>query len=239
MSLDGSKGNDIPAGENFSHLFDDQEGQIDPDGFKYWIDNSLIFVHHQAMAWFDLYVYGQAQYAFLDAARLGGGTVEIAGYVKDRAGNTSVVDTLQAFFPATPSSVFTINSSATPGTKAHVVPVGLTNFTPLRGVEFDLNFPTDIMTVDSVKSTGRVPFSPFYESTIDSSSGQGILSVVLVDLAGDLIPVTSDTIVHIYTSIKANAPSTSVFLHMENAEAVGEDGNPIVVGVASGELKIQ
>ena len=114
----------------------------------------------------------------------------------------------------------------------------MTNFTPLRGVEFVLNFDPDVMTVDSVKSTGRVPFSPFYESTIDSISGQGILSVVLVDLAGDLIPVASDTMAHIFTSIKANAPSTTMLLDMYEAEAAGEDGNPIEVEAGSGTLVI-
>ena len=119
-----------------------------------------------------------------------------------------------------------------------MVPVGLTNFQPLRGAEFFLEFDLDVMTVDSVKSTGRVPFSPFYESTHDSVSGVGTLSVLLVDLAGNLIPAASDTMAHIYTSIKANAPSTEMILEMRFAEAAGEDGNPIEVTAKSGTLLI-
>ena len=119
-----------------------------------------------------------------------------------------------------------------------MVPVGLTNFQPLRGVEFFLEFDTDVMTVDSVKSTGRVTFSPFYESTHDPVSGVGTLSVLLVDLAGNLIPVASDIMAHIYTSIKANAPSTEMILEMFFAEAAGEDGTPIAGTAKSGTLLI-
>jgi hypothetical protein len=43
---------------------------------------------------------------------------------------------------------------------------------------------------------------------------------------------------HIYTSIKANAPSTEMILEMRFAEAAGEGGNPIEVTAGSGTLLI-
>ena len=237
LTSDGTKGDDVAAGENFGHLF--TYGEIVADTSGFWNDYQN-FVHHQGEGVFSPGISGA--YTFFNTARdLGGDTVtvEITGYVTDRAGNSSADVSLENILvPATPSSIFILNSSGIPGAQAHVVPVGLTNFTPLRGVEFVLNFDPDVMTVDSVKSTGRVPFSPFYESTIDSISGQGTLSVVLVDLSGDLIPAASDTIAHIYTSIKANAPSTAMLLDMYQAEAAGEDGNPIEVEAGSGTLVI-
>ena len=124
-------------------------------------------------------------YTFLDAAILGGDTVEITGYVTDRAGYSS-------------EGLFRKNfSSGHCELDIHTQFIGDTRSSSARGarwidelhslcVAWSLfcHFDPDVMTVDSVKSTGRVPFSPFYESTIDSISGQGILSVVLVDLAG-------------------------------------------------------
>ena len=236
LKSDGTKGDDVEAGENFGHLFTYQEIRTDSSGFLSDYGN---FVHHWGEASFRPGLSGA--YVFFDAARdLGGDsvTVEITGYVTDRAGNFSLGHSLPTLVPATPSSIFILNSSATPGDQAHVVPVGLTNFQPLRGAEFFLEFDLDVMTVDSVKSTGRVPFSPFYESTHDSVSGVGTLSVLLVDLAGNLIPAASDTMAHIYTSIKANAPSTEMILEMRFAEAAGEDGNPIEVTAKSGTLLI-
>ena len=237
LTSDGTKGDDVAAGENFGHLF--TYGEIVADTSGFWNDYQN-FVHHQGEGVFSPGISGA--YTFFNTARdLGGDTVtvEITGYVTDRAGNSSADVSLENILvPATPSSIFILNSSATPGAQAHVVPVGLTNFTPLRGVEFVLNFDPDVMTVDSVKSTGRVPFSPFYESTHDSVSGVGTLSVLLVDLAGNLIPAASDTMAHIYTSIKANAPSTEMILEMRFAEAAGEDGNPIEVTAKSGTLLI-
>jgi hypothetical protein len=237
LTSDGTKGDDVAAGENFGHLFTYGEIVADTSGFLNDYGN---FVHHQGEGVFSPGRSGT--YTFFDTARdLGGDTITvgITGYVTDRAGNSSADVSLQNILvPATPSSIFILNSSATPGDQAHVVPVGLTNFQPLRGVEFFLEFDLDVMTVDSVKSTGRVPFSPFYESTHDSVSGVGTLSVLLVDLAGNLIPAASDTMAHIYTSIKANAPSTEMILEMRFAEAAGEDGNPIEVTAGSGTLLI-
>mgnify|MGYP001170563339 CR=1 FL=1 len=236
LTSDGTKGDDVAAGENFGHLF--TYGEIVADTSGFWNDYQN-FVHHQGEGVFSPGISGA--YTFFNTARdLGGDTVtvEITGYVTDRAGNFSLGHSLPTLVPATPSSIFILNSSATPGDQAHVVPVGLTNFQPLRGAEFFLEFDLDVMTVDSVKSTGRVPFSPFYESTHDSVSGVGTLSVLLVDLAGNLIPAASDTMAHIYTSIKANAPSTEMILEMRFAEAAGEDGNPIEVTAKSGTLLI-
>lgn len=237
LMSDGTKGDDVAAGENFGHLFTYGEIVADTSGFLNDYGN---FVHHQGAGVFSPGISGT--YTFFDTTRdLGGDTITvgITGYVTDRAGNSSADVSLQNILvPATPGSIFILNSSATPGDQAHVVPVGLTNFQPLRGVEFLLEFDLDVMTVDSVKSTGRVPFSPFYESTHDSVSGVGTLSVLLVDLAGNLIPAASDTMAHIYTSIKANAPSTEMILEMRFAEAAGEDGNPIEVTAKSGTLLI-
>jgi hypothetical protein len=247
LSSNGTKGDDIAAGDNFGHLFTYQETFVDTSGFS---NHSQNVVHHVGKASFRLGLSGGSitrtqelpgGYVFFDAARdLGGDTVtvEITGYVTDRAGYSSADDSLKTLVPATPSSIFILSSSATPGDQAHVVPVGLTNFQPLRGVEFVLRFSSDVMTVDSVKSTGRVPFPPFYESSIDPVSGDGYLSVLLVDFAGNLIPIASDTMAHIYTSIKANAPSTDMILDMVMVEAAGADGNPVVVQAGSGTLLI-
>ena len=237
LSIHGNKGDDISAGDNFGHLFTYDEQIVDTLGF--WTD-SLRFVHHVGKVSFIPYVttyvttdsVGES-YTFLDATILGGGPVGMTGYVTDRAGNLSAPYFLEALFPATPNSIFVLNSSATPGAQAHVVSVGLTNFTPLRGVQFILGFDPGVMTVDSVKSTGRVSFSPFYESI-----GEGTLSVVLVDLAGNLIPVASDIVAHIYTSINANASSAGMILAMSGVEAADEDGNPIAVEPVSGTLRI-
>ena len=231
LKSDGTKGDDVAAGENFGHLFTFKEIVTDSSGFVNKYGN---FSHHWGEALFRPGLSGA--YVFFDAARdLGGDsvTVQITGYVTDRAGNWYEAPTHPALVPATPSSIFILNSSATPGDQAHVVPVGLTNFQPLRGVEFVLTFDPDVMTVDSVKSTGRVPFSPFYDV-----SGDRMLSVVLVDLAGNLIPVGSDTMAHIFTSIKASAPSTEMLLKMEIVEAADADGNPVVVKMGSGTLLI-
>jgi hypothetical protein len=243
LSSNGTKGDDIAAGENFGHLFTYQEIRADTSGF---LNVDSAFVHHSGKAVFrplllDTYSHVCAQcvvgesYAFVDASRdvALGDTVEMTGYVMDRAGYRAEDHALTTVVPA-PSSIFILNSSATPGDQAHVVSVGLTNFQPLRGVEFNLRFDTDVMTVDSVKSTGRVPFAPFYETINDS----GTLSVLLVDFAGNLIPVASDTMAHIYTSIKANAPSSTMTLMMEMVEAAGEDGNPVEMTAGSGTLLI-
>jgi hypothetical protein len=232
LKSDGTKGDDVAAGENFGHLFTYQEMVADSSGFLSYDRN---FVHHWGEAVF--YPGLSGAYAFFDAARdLGGDsvTVQISGYVTDRAGNWYMAPDHPALVPATPSSIFILNSSATPGDQAHVVPVGLTNLQPLRGVEFLLTFDPDAMTVDSVKSTGRVPFSPFYDV-----AGPGMLSVVMVDLAGNLIPVGSDTMAHIYTSIKASAPEGYLLLRMDVVEAVDADGNPVVVEAGSGTLLVR
>jgi len=237
LTSDGTKGDDVAAGENFGHLFTYGEIVADTSGF---FNPRGKIVHHHGEG-----VFGPGHsgtYAVIDPTRdLNGDTITvgITGHVTDRAGNSSADVSLQnIFLPATPGSIFVLNSSATAGDQAHVVPIGLTNFQPLRGVEFNLGFDTDVMTVDSVKATGRVPFSPFYEAFHDPVNSVGILSVVLVDLAGDLIPVGSDIMAHIYTSIKPNAPSTEMLLDMWLAEAAGEDGNPVVVTAGSGTLLI-
>jgi hypothetical protein len=233
LKSDGTKGDDVEAGENFGHLFTYQEIRTNSSGFLSDYGN---FVHHWGEAKF--YPGLSGAYAFFDADRdrdLGGDTVtvEITGYVTDRAGNSSAGHSLKTLVPATRSSIFILNSSATPGDQAHVVPVGLTNLQPLRGVEFLLSFDEVAMTVDSVKSTGRVPFSPFYDV-----AGPGMLAVVMVDLAGNLIPVGSDTMAHIYTSIKASAPEGDLLLRMDVVEAVDADGNPVVVEAGSGTLLV-
>jgi hypothetical protein len=250
LMSDGTKGDDVAAGENFGHLWGYAnmiEGQVaDSSGFLNFFGEE---VHHWGVAWFRHGLEGRVSgtmpangYAFVDADRPGldddSVTVEITGDVTDRAGNWSFAHILGGGFfkttvPATPSSIFALNSSATAGDQAHVVPVGLTNFEPLRGVEFVLSFDPDVMTVDSVKSTGRVPFSSFYDV-----SGDGMLSVVLVDLAGNLIPVASDTMAHIYTSIKASAPLGEMLLRMDIVEAADADGNPVVVEAGIGTLVV-
>jgi hypothetical protein len=234
---DGTKGDDVAAGENFGHLFTYGEIVADTSGFT---NDYGKIVHHQGEGVFSPGYSGT--HAVIDPTRdLNGDTITvgITGHVTDRAGNRSADFSLpNILLPGTPSSIFVLNSSATVGDQAHVVPVGLTNFQPLRGVEFTLQFNTDVMTVDSVKATGRVPFSPFYEAYHDPVNNFGTLSVVLVDLAGDLIPVGSDIMAHIYTSIPANAPGTEMLLDMGLAEAAGEDGNPVVVTPGSGTLEV-
>ena len=234
LKSDGTKGDDVAAGENFGHLFTYKWARADSSGFD---SRHGPITHHWGVASFRPGLsqeWPSGAYVFLDTDRdLGGDTitVEIAGHVTDRAGNLSSAHSSPTFVPATPSSIFILNSSATPGDQAHVVPVGLTNFQPLRGVEFTLSFDPGVMTVDSVKSTGHVPLSPFYDVSDDWTVPwrRKTLSVVMVDLAGNLMPAGSDTLAHIYTSIKASAPEGEKTLQLDVVEAVDADGNPVVV----------
>ena len=119
----------------------------------------------------------------------------------------------------------------------HVVPIGLTSFTPFRGVQFTVGFDASVMIVDSVKSAGRVPFSAFFEQSIVGDAGE--VEVVLVDFGGDPISEGSGVVVNIYTSVSASAAVQDMALAISGAEVADENGNPVDIVVQDGVLRIR
>ena len=156
----------------------------------------------------------------------------------DRAGNMSPPDTVTFTYPTYPHTLLVLNSTAAPAAVEHVVPIGLTNFEALRGVQFTLGFPDSVMTVDSVTSVGRVSFSPFYERSV--SGDEERVEIVLVDLAGDHIPDGSEVLIHTYTSVSSNAVTgTDVEFVISDAEGSDEVGNPVSIAALNGILRIR
>ena len=155
----------------------------------------------------------------------------------DRAGNTSASDAVTFTFPASPHTLLVVNSTAAPAAQEHVVPVGLTSFTPFRGVQFTVGFDASVMTVDSVKSAGRVTFSAFSQQSIIGDAGE--VEVVLVDLGGDPISEGSGVVVNIYTSVSASAAVQDMALPISGAEVADENGNPVDIVVQDGVLRIR
>lgn len=211
LSQEGTKADDIEAEENFAHLFN---------------------ITSTAASFQSRSSDGLATYTFPE------GETTISGSIADRAGNTSKPDSVTFTNPAYPHTLLVVNSTAAPAAVEHVVPIGLTNLTPFRALQFTVEFPTSVMTVDSVTSAGRVPFSPFFEHSINGDEGS--VKIVLVDLGGDVIMKGSDVMIHIYTSVNAGAPVPSdAALVISDVTASSEVGNPLDIAVYSGILRIR
>ena len=205
LSQDGTQGDDVEAGQSFSHLFDVTGATAE---FR-----------------------AESSYAFA------AGEMTITGLATDRAGNTSEPDAVTFTFPASPHTLLAVNSTAAAGAVAHVVPIGLTSFAPFRGVQFTVAFDASVMTVDSLKSAGRVPFSAFFEQSIVGDAGE--VEVVLVDFGGDPISEGSGVVVNIYTSVSASAAVQDMALAISGAEVADENGNPVDIVLQDGVLRIR
>lgn len=211
LTQEGTKEDDIAAGENFAHLF-----SVDSTAasFRPRLSNGLTTRAFPA------------------------GELTISGSMADRAGNISTPDTVTFTYPTYPHTLLVLNSTAAPAAVEHVVPIGLTNFTSFRGVQFTVGFPASVMTVDSVTSAGRVSFSPFYERSV--SGDEGRVEIVLVDLAGNPIPDGSAVVIHIYTSVSSSAQTaTDAVLVISDVEGSDEVGNPVSIAVLNGILRIR
>lgn len=165
------------------------------------------------------------------------GGMTLTGHVADRVGNISPADAVTFTFPTIPHRLFVVNSTVAPGAAAHVISIGLTSFTSFGGIQFTLQFDASVLTVNSVSSTGRAAFSPFYELSINGDSGE--LKVVLVDLAGDHIPEGSGLVVDIYASVSAEAVVQDAALTITGAEISDINGNPVDFVVLDGVLRIR
>ena len=131
-----------------------------------------------------------------------------------------------------------INSTAAPGAADHVVPIGLTNFETFSGLQFTVEYPAADMVVDSVKSTGRVSFNPFYEVSVNGAAGS--VDLVLGDVDGNSVPDGSDVALSIYTSVSASTQtSTDLALVISDASASNEVGNSVAVAMQNGILRIR
>ena len=211
LTQDGTKEDDIAAGENFAHLFTVDSTDA---SFRPRLSNGLTTRAFPA------------------------GELTISGSMADRAGNISTPDTVTFTYPTYPHTLLVLNSTAAPAAVDHVVPIGLTNFEAFRGVQFTVGFPDSVMTVDSVTSVGRVSFSPFYERSV--SGDEERVEIVLVDLAGNPIPDGSDVVIHIYTSVSSDAQTaTDAALVISDVEGSDEVGNPVSIAALNGILRIR
>jgi hypothetical protein len=165
------------------------------------------------------------------------GAMTLTGNVADRAGNVSPDDAVTFTFPAIPPTLLVVNSTAAPGTTGHAISLGLTSLAALGGVQFTLQFDASVLTVDSLSSTGRVSFSPFYQLAINGDVGE--LKVVLVDLGGALISEGSGVVLEVYASVSAAATVQDVALTITGAEIAGINGNPVDFVVRDGVLRIR
>ena len=229
--------------------FSDVAGRIDESSPFFVADRNLIALLSQDGTQGDGVAAGQnlshlfditattAEFRAESSYAFAAGEMTITGFVADRAGNTSPTDAVTFVFPTVPHTVLVVNSTAAPGAVEHVVIVGLTSFTPLRGVQFTLGFDASVMTIDSLTSAGRVSFSPFFELSVIGDAGE--VEVVLVDLAGDPIPEGSGVVVRIYTSVSAQAAVQDMALAISGVEAADEIGNPVDIVVQDGVLRIR
>jgi hypothetical protein len=165
------------------------------------------------------------------------GAMTLTGHVADRAANVSTDDAVTFTFPAIPPTLLVVNSTAAPGADGHSISLGLTNMAALGGVQFTLQFDAAVLTVDSLVSTGRVSFSPFYELAINGDVGE--LKVVLVDLGGALITEGSGVLLQVYASVGAAATVQDVALAITGAEMADRNGNPVDFIVRDGVLRIR
>jgi hypothetical protein len=165
------------------------------------------------------------------------GAMTLTGHVADHAGNVSPDDAVTFTFPAIAPTLLVINSTAAPGADGHAISLGLTNLAALGGVQFTLQFDAAVLTVDSLASTGRVSFSPFYELSINGDVGE--LKLVLVDLGGAVIPEGSGVVLEVYASVSAAAAVQDVALAITGAEIADMNGNPVDFVVRDGVLRIR
>ena len=211
LTQEGTKQADIEAGESFGHLF----------------ESTSAAASYRAKP-----ADGLATHSFP------AGEMMVIGQVADRAGNLSIPDTVSFIHPTYPHTVLVINSTAAPGAADHVVPIGLTSFETFSGLQFTVEYPAADMVVDSVKSTGRVSFNPFYEVSVNGAAGS--VEIVLVDLDGNSVPDGSDVALNIYTSVSASTQtSTDLALVISDASASNEVGNSVAVAMQNGILRIR
>jgi hypothetical protein len=211
LTQEGTKQADIEAGESFGHLFESTSTAA-----SYRAKPSDGLATHSFPA----------------------GEVIVVGQVADRAGNLSIPDTVSFIHPTYPHTVLVVNSTAAPGAADHVVPIGLTNFEAFSGLQFTVEYPAADMVVDSVKSTGRVSFNPFYEVSVNGDAGS--VEIVLVDLEGNSVLDGSDVALNIYTSVSASTQtSTDLALVISDASASNEVGNSVAVTIQNGILRIR
>lgn len=212
LSQDGTQRVGAEAGENLNHES----------------ANAFSFTDVAGSGWTIAEARDDGSYAFP------AGATTMIGHVNDRAGNASQFDTVTVTFPALPHTLLVVNSSTAPGTTEHVVPIGFTSFNALGGVQFSINLDPSVLTVDSLKSAGRVSASPFFEV-----SDNGQVDIVLVDLSGDPIREGSDVVVNIYTSVSAQATAQDLALTLSDVEVADGTGNPVGVVVQDGVLEIR
>ena len=211
LTQEGTKQADIEAGESFGHLFESTSTAA-----SYRAKPSDGLATHSFPA----------------------GEMIVVGQVADRAGNLSIPDTVSFIHPTYPHTVLVVNSTAAPGAADHVVPIGLTSFETFSGLQFTVGFPAGDMVVDSVKSTGRVSFNPFYEVSVNGDAGS--VEIVLVDLEGNSVPDGSDVALHIYTSVSGGTQtSTDLALVISDATASNAVGNSVAVATQNGILRIR
>ena len=245
-----SDGEAPPAGGVVvASVFSDVAGRIDESGLVFVADQNLIGLLLQDGTQgadvaagenfghlFDI-TAGTAEFRAESSYAFSEGEMTITGVVTDRAGNASAPDAVTFTFPVFPHTLLVVNSTAAPGGQEHVVLVGLTSFAPFRGVQFTVGFDASVMTVDSVKSAGRVPFSPFFQQSITGDAGE--VEVILVDLGGDPISEGSGVVVHIYTSVSPEAAVQDMALAISGTEVADENGNPVDIVVQDGVLRIR
>jgi hypothetical protein len=140
-------------------------------------------------------------------------------------------------FPAVQRTLLVVNSTAAPGDVAHDISIGLTSPTSLGGLQFTLEFDASVLTVDSLSSTDRVSFPPFYELSINGTVGE--IDVVLVDLGGDPIPSGSGVLIDIFTSVNAEASVQDVALTITGVQISAINGNPVGYEVRDGAVRIR
>ncbi len=211
LSQDGTDNDDIPAGTNLREIEE--------------IRNQFSISDSEASWDFDA-----TRWAFPAVASA------LAATVNDQAGNAGVAAPVTVEGTAPETNLMVILTSADPGTTEHVLPVGLTNFADLGGLNFALNFDPAVMTVDSVRATGRIGFAA--DSNADTHGGTGAVTAILFDVAGDPIPIGSGMIIDFFVSISGGAPPGGSAVTLTKVAASAPNGNPAPIIVTDGFITI-
>jgi hypothetical protein len=170
-----------------------------------------------------------------DSMAFAPGTTQLSARVSDRAGNSAVVPISFTVAPD-PDALIAADAAGLRG-QPTFLEVGLRNFEPVAGVQFDLALQTAaIASVDSAFVVGRG--SVLNDGAL-SIIGGNTVRVVLLDAQGGVIPGGQGAILRLFVTVRATA-STGVYgLGMSGAVLSNTTGQSRNVAGFSANLVVQ
>lgn len=166
-----------------------------------------------------------------------GGSQTLTASVADRAGNRSAPDSL-TFVASEPLPILMpIFSEAAAGASAHVVDIALVNLDDLGGVDFTIESDPDVITLDSLRTAGRVSFAAV--DNADTNGETGAVTVAIFDQGGAPITAGQGTIIEVFVSVAADAPAGPTPLLLTDVHASTPAGRLTPIVERNGYLTVQ